>query len=205
MPTEKPGGPGGYVGGRPKDESKLSRKPEQIRRRLRRKGRTFMKDLDMLVDVGAFKPVDEWDLEELARGRPRDKNGKWVGRVPNWITTEITKEAKRRLMAETFGHLASHATTAVKVLVRLMTSTEVDDRGKPIVDPATQLKAAQFVLENILGKPKAVIELEAEAFTRSVLASAIVLDDGLPQDDAVVLDGEFTEEEWEEEDDQAGQ
>jgi hypothetical protein len=197
-----------YVGARPKDESKLSQDPKQIRVRLRRAAKGNAKrdgrmerDIQMLY----HKPIEDWDIEELARGRPRNAAGNFGGRPPAWITPTIQKEAKRRLLEETFGTLAGHAHTAIKTIVKLMTSTEVDEKGKPIVDARTQLAAAQFVIENIVGKPKAVMELQAEDFTRQALAGAIVLDDGDPQDH-LVIEGDIVEEEPEEEefDDDAG-
>lgn len=182
--------PGGYVGGRPKDESKLSRDPKQIRNRLRRAGRTLERDMEMLYN----KPMDEWDLEELARGRPRNKSGNFMGRVPGWCTPAIQREAKRRLMDVTYGSLAKYAQHAVKVIYDLMMSEEVDEKGRPLVDARTRLACAQFIVENIVGKPKAVIEVEAADMTRQLLASAIVLDDGKPQGHLQILEGEVVED-----------
>jgi hypothetical protein len=46
----------------------LSRKPKEIRDRLRR-GTDLERDLPMLYEVSQYhKPLSEWDLEELARG-----------------------------------------------------------------------------------------------------------------------------------------
>lgn len=194
--------PGGYVGARPKDESKLSRDPKQIRNRLRRRAtqpKAFKADLEMMYEAG-YKPVDEWDLEELARGKPRDKEGKFRGRPPRWITAEVAQEAKKRLVQETLGGLTRHVHSAIKAIAWLITCDEVDDKGKLIVDPATKLKAAMFVIENIAGKPKSVIEVEAADFTRRMIASAIILDDGTPQDHRVVLEGQIVDEEDEDDD-----
>lgn len=195
--------PGGYVGARPKDESKLSREPSQIRNRLRRKAtqpKAFKADLEMLIEAG-YKPVEDWDLEELARGKPRDKDGKFRGRPSRWITSEVAQEAKKRLVQETLGGLSTHVHSAIKTIAWLLTCDEVDDKGKLIVDPATKLKAAMFVIENIAGKPKAVVEVEAADFTRRMIASAIILDDGTPQDDRVVLEGQIVDDDEDEEDD----
>jgi hypothetical protein len=186
--------PGGYVGGRPKDESKLSTNPAHIRARLRRQNSTLNRDLELYAQHSGFKPVAEWDLIELAKGRPRNKDGAFRGPSPKWLTFEIAQEAKKRLLDETFGELAQYATRAVKVIYDLMLSDAVDDNGKPVVDAKTRLAAATFIVEHIIGKPKAVVELEATDFTRQALASAIVLDDGLPQDPEIVLEGEIVED-----------
>lgn len=179
--------------GRAKDPRTLSTNPTQIRRRLRRKHEHFQEDLELYKQHAGFKPVEEWDPEELAHGRPRNSAGDFRGRSPAWMTVEIAKEARRRLLDQAFGGLASHMNAAIKVVKELMESDEVDDRGRPIVDAATKLKAAIFVIEHIIGKPSSVIEIDGVDMTRQILASAIVLDDGKPQD-VVVLDGEFTED-----------
>lgn len=191
-----------YTGGRPNDESKLSRDPKQVRVRLRRAARKLTRPLDQIErDIAMiYRPVDEWDVEELSRGRPRGDDGSFRGPVPTWCTPIVQREAKKRLLDETFGKMVGHVDLAIKVLGKLMMSEELDDKGRPIVDPRTQLAAATFVIEHILGKPKAVIEIGSEDETRRMLAMAIMLDDGSPQDAPIVLQGES----WDtEEDDDA--
>lgn len=191
--------PGGYVGGRPKDSSKLSRNPAQIRNRLRRKQKTNSEDFQMYTELVWKKPIEEWDNEELARGRPRDKNGKFVGKSPSWATPAIAAEAKRRLMTHTFGKLAGHIDQAVVVIGNLLVSEEVDDKGRPIVDAKTKLAAATFIIEHTLGKPKALIELTENETTKTAIAAAIVLEDGAPQDaQHRIIDGELADDEEEE-------
>lgn len=193
--------PGGYVGGRPKDPSKLSTDPVQVRIRARRSAMKHARNPDdrMLdniredIEILYKKPITEWDLEELAHGRPRSRNGKFMGATPKWITPVVVREAKRRLMSEAFGNLAAHMEDAVQTIYNLMMSEEVDEKGKPIVDARTRLDAAKFIIENILGKPKAIIEVEGNDVTRAAIAAAIVLDDGLPQDMPRVIEGDFEE------------
>lgn len=194
-----------YVGGRPKDESKLSTNPKQIRVRLRRAAKgdkkrdgRMARDIEMLYQ----KPIEEWDLEELARGRPRNEHGNFRGRVPTWITPAIQKEAKRRLLDETIGQMAGHIGKAVKAIGELIESDEVDENGKPIVDARTKFAASAFVVEHFVGKPKAIVEVTADEETRAAFAAAIVLDDGT-DDSHLVLDGvDFTVNDEEPSDDE---
>jgi hypothetical protein len=188
-----------YVGARPKDESTLSRDPKQVRNRIRRKHKKWQNDVDIYINEIYQKPITEWDVEELAHGRPRSKNGSFQGKVPRWITPAVQQEAKRRLLHQTFGSLAGHMTSAVKCIGQLITSTEVDDNGKPLVDARTKLAASIFVIENIMGKPKAVVEVNGADLVQQALAAAIILDDGGEQDEQIVLDGEW--EETDQEDD----
>lgn len=181
-----------YVGSRPKDESKLSRDPKQIRIRLRRAAKGNAKrdgrmerDIEMLYQ----KPIEEWDLQELAHGRPRNAAGDFRGRTPTWVTPTIQKEAKKRLLDETLGDLAGHIGKAVKCIGDLIESDVLDENGKPIVDARTKLAASTFVIEHFTGKPKAFVEIDASDDTRAALAAAIVLEDGKDQSH-LVLEGE---------------
>lgn len=166
-----------------KSKEFLSTKPSQIRNRLRRKKGNYEEDLAMYAEHHpTFKPLSEWDLEELARGKPRNKNGGWSGRAPAWITPAVMEEAKRRLVSKTYEGISLHIDTALKVIHQLMTSEEVDDRGKPIVDARTKLAAATFILEHTVGKPRAQIDLnDGAGQQRKAIAAAIIEDDGLPQ------------------------
>ncbi|MET0416534.1 MAG: hypothetical protein ABW022_10995 [Actinoplanes sp.] len=186
-----------YVGARPKDTSGLSTKPSQVRRRLRRSTKNPQADDRVAHDMAILykKPIEEWDLEELAMGRARNKNGDFQGSAPKWITPRVVQEARRRLLDQTLGKMAGKIPKALEVIEGLMTSTEVDDKGKPIVDARTKLQAATFILEHFLGKPKAFVEiLETEKQVRSALVPAIILDDGFPQGHLTTIEGEIVED-----------
>jgi hypothetical protein len=190
-----------YVGGRPKDESRLSKEPRQIRNRLRRRATALEADMEMLYG----KPLEDWDLEELARGRPRASDGRFTGPKPKWISAAVQVEAKRRLLEETHGMLAGHVHQAVRTMADLMTSQELDDKGKPIVDARTRFAAAAFIIEHLIGKPVALADVKLMVDEpKQAIAAAIVLDDGLPQDVAPqVIEGDVVEddeEEWDDDD-----
>lgn len=192
--------PGGYVGGRPKDESKLSRNPKQIRNRLRR-GTALDADIKIYTEEVWKKPIEEWDMGELAYGRPRGPDGKFRGAAPKWITRHVQQEAKRRLLTMTMSQLAGHTDIAIKAISKLITSTEVDDNGKPIVDARTRFAAAAFIVEHVIGKPTAIIQVDASEDTKSAIASAIILDDGRPQGHLTIEGSVVEEDEMEEMDD----
>jgi hypothetical protein len=84
----------------PRPTSSLSQKPEHIRKRLRRREVPLKRDLEMLAN--SRKPMSEWDTEELARGRPRDKNGGFRGDTPKWITPLMLDE---EMLSLRFGAL----------------------------------------------------------------------------------------------------
>lgn len=194
-----------YVGGRPKDESKLSTDPRQVRIRLRRAARSKRVPdgrIDRDMAILGYKPVEEWDLAELAHGRPRNSKGTFAGTRPMWLTSRVQAEAKKRLGDVARIKVQAFLPHALKTVYELMTSNETDDKGKPIVDARTRLAAAQLVIEHVIGKPQANLNLTAtaEENLRTALIPAIVLDDGQPQDEPLVLEGEFTEETEDEDD-----
>lgn len=186
----------------PQDRSKLSHDPAQIRRRLRRAAGSLDGDLEEYTKATGFKPVEEWDLEELARGKPRNARGDFRGKAPTWIAPAITREAKRRLHDESFGMLAANAGKAVTVIVKLMEDRSLDDNGRPVVDARTKLEAAKFVIEHIIGKPKAVVEIDGSDRVAQFLARALVLDSG--EAAHPVIDGHLVANDEEEDDDDEG-
>ena len=187
--------PANYTGGRAKDPTRLSTDPGQIRRRLRR-GKNREEDIALYAEHSHyFKPVHEWDMEELAHGRPRGKTGTFQGRAPGWLTADIVREARKRLVDHTSGLLGKHVEFAVRTMIKLIRSEEVDEKGRPIVDAKTKLQACMFIIEHVKGKPQQFMELDASDNVRRMIASAIVLDDGAPQDEHVIIEGTTIEEE----------
>ncbi|KIR64738.1 hypothetical protein [Micromonospora haikouensis] len=162
----------------------LSRKPRRIRDRLRH-GTNPERDLAMLEEIG-YKPVSEWDNEELARGRPRNKRGTFAGPSPSWLSEAIQAEARKRLKERTFSAVMAHSEAVMKVLVDLATD--------PATPAGVRADIGKFIYEQLHGKAKAHVDVGAQAAPRVAIAAAIVLDDGLPQDTPAVLDGEYIED-----------
>lgn len=139
------------------------------------------------------KPVTEWDLEELARGRPRDKDGHFRGRTPTWITPALRSEAARRLKVEAMSYLSGHVDDAIKVLVDLM-------KNSP--DEKIQMDAAKFVIEHVIGKATAKVDIEVGNGVRELLADRVVtrdLETGALVDAHPVID--LMADEWSDDDD----
>lgn len=191
-----------YPSGRAHDEDSLSRKPQNIRNRLRRAARNAKasgdrsvldRELEIYREETGFKPVAEWDLEELAFGKPRNRVGGFGGRTPSWVSADVQREAKKRLHTHALGKLGGHIEIAIRTVLNLMISEETDEKGKPIVDARTKLAAAQFVIEHIIGKPTTVLEMDATDTVRQMFAAAIVLDDGRV-DSHLAIEGEVVED-----------
>lgn len=164
----------------------VSTTPQRARARLR--AQRDRSDRDIAILASHRKPLEEWDTEELARGRPRDQNGKFTGAPPKWITPAVVLEAKRRLQLRAFGDLTLCVDDAIKAVHKIIQSTAKDHEGRPIVSTRDKLDAAKFVIEMVLGKAKQRVDLEAGDTIKSLLASALVMPDGKP-----VIEGEAWE------------
>ncbi|WP_212993707.1 hypothetical protein [Actinoplanes auranticolor] len=139
----------------------------------------------MLVEVIGYKPVSEWDLEELGRGRPKNSDGSFPsGGKPKWITPMIEAERKKRLAEATHDALMAHSDAAMRVLGEL-----VDDPKTPA---NVRMQIAMFLYEQQHGKAASKVSLDATIGPRQAIASAIVLDDGLPQGH-LTIEGELAE------------
>jgi hypothetical protein len=172
-----------------KSDDRLSKKPQQIRNRLRRGAAKSDADLEMLMQNDSrWRPVEDWDYEELAHGRPRTKLGDFRGITPKWITPHVAAEARRRLRERAFAELSGHIGAALEVMRAIM-----DD---PNEDSRIRLDAAKFVVEQVLGKAKVSVDLESSNQVKTMLAAALILPSGEPAHP--VIQGDYIVEEDEE-------
>lgn len=181
----------------PGSKRPLSEKPSAVRRRIRTNGKKIERDVSML-----YKPIDEWDMEELARGRPRNKAGTFTGPAPAWLTPLIIKQAKDRLRVLTRDEVAVYSGDAVRVMHKLMTNEDTDFDGKPIVSPSVRLQAAAYLLDQTIGKPTTPVEVTGNVVLESLMAKVLVNEDGTPAHP--VIDAEVVEDEVEDDDEEGG-
>jgi hypothetical protein len=172
----------------------LSEKPPAVRARMRKSSKNLTRDVEML-----YKPVDEWDMEELARGRPRNRSGTFTGPRPTWISPLIIKEAQERLRVLTKQELSVFAGDAVRVIRELMLDDSIDDRGKPVVSDKVRMDAAKYVLDHTIGKPTNYVEVTGNVQLETLMATVLVNADGSPAHP--VIDGQVVEDEFDDDED----
>lgn len=148
--------------GRPKSMSK-----KQIRARARRHQKISEAELDKL-----YKPVEEWDEEELARGRPRASDGTFRGQSPSWITRQLHEEAMARFKGIVEGKMRERTVDAMKTVHWILSNEDVDEKGKPIIPASTKLDAAKFLIEHAVGKPTQRQEVDISVRLQALLATA---------------------------------
>lgn len=151
----------------------LSEKPGATRARMRKSTKNINRDIAILYK----KPVEDWDMEELAKGRPRSKDGKFTGPRPTWITPIILKAAQDRLRSLTRQELSTYAGDAVRVMHQLMTNEDTDYDGKPLVPPSVRLSAATYMLDQLIGKPTTPVEVTGNVVLQTLMADVLVNDD----------------------------
>ncbi len=165
-----------------------------------------------------WRPLYEWDLEELLMGCPRRDDGSWPrGPRPQWIEPWLAEELMRRFNEEAAKKLMSLLPGALAVLGSVLDQPATGDPGTaayytanqipwptdprtgenvtlPIgVDPRLKVDVAKWVGEQILGKAKQKVDVVVEERATTFLAERVVLDDG--RDAHPVIAGNLADDE----------
>lgn len=113
---------------------------------------------------------EDWDDEELKRGRRRDANGRFSGTRPTVVPLGVLREAHKRTLAEAERKLREGLPDAIEKLMELV-------RGKD-VDEGVQLKAIALVLDRVVGKEPISVSVNGgaapEAPWQGLMANSIV-------------------------------
>lgn len=148
--------------------------PKQIRARARRRANKTATLSDQEMEYLYKKPIDEWDLDELAQGRPRNAKGHFKGPKPGWITSAVHEESMAKYTAAVKGSMRATTVDALDILKQLINDDNVDDKGKPLVGASVKLDAAKFLIEHVVGKPTQRIESDVSVKLQSILGSVMV-------------------------------
>jgi hypothetical protein len=161
---------------RPQTEDGKLLTPKQIRARMRR--RQERRESLVLSDVEMAhlyqKPIEEWDMEELARGRPRNRQGKFSGPKPAYVTMAMHEQAMTLYTAAVKADMRGTTVTALEVIRDLIASNDTDANGKPLVSASTKLDASKFLLEHVIGKPTQRVENDVSVKLQGILGQVMV-------------------------------
>jgi hypothetical protein len=179
-------------GGRPitRDTAK------QIRARARRKQSIAHEELKKL-----YKPIEEWDHEELARGRPRAKDGSFKGAPPSYIDRALHEQIVRQFEQVVRNEMNGHTVAALTLIGKVLADEEVDERGRPLVAASTKLDAAKFLIEHVIGKPKQRVESDISVKLQGLLGTVMV-NPNHQTGGFELAQGYVEAESWEEDDDE---
>lgn len=167
---------------RPRDKRGRLLTPKQIRARARRKAnRTEIMTKEELEHLYPQKPIDEWDMDELAAGRPRNSKGSFTGPKPKWITREIHEQAMERFRLKIKEGMRGTTVYAMQKLAELLEDDEVDDKGKPLVSASTKADLIKFLIEHEVGKPTQRVESDVSVKLQGILGAVMVNPNELQQ------------------------
>lgn len=110
--------------------------------------------------------VTMWSDEELIRGQRRDRNGKWGGRPPTVIPAVIHHELVKRRMGEAGRLLNESLVDAVLLLRQVVTDNDADYSDR--------IKAANIVLERVMGKAPVQVNVTHEPPWAIALQNALI-------------------------------
>lgn len=148
--------------------------PKQIRARARRKRKRGQHLSQQEMDILFHKPIEEWDLQELAHGRPRNAKGHFSGPAPSWIDRTVYEQAMEKYKAAVKTSMKDTTVDALTMIKELINNEDVDEKGKPIVSPSTKLDAAKFLIEHVVGKPTQRIENDVSVKLQAILGQVMV-------------------------------
>lgn len=150
----------------------LTAKQIRARARRRRKRNEHLTEEERAVLYK--KPIDEWDLEELAHGRPRNSRGHFSGPAPTWIDRSVYEDAMQRYTAAVRTKMKASTVDALTVISNLINNEEYDDKGKPLVPASTKADLAKFLIEHVVGKPTQRIENDVSVKLQAILGQVMV-------------------------------
>lgn len=100
-------------------------------------------------------PVEDLDIEELSKGRLKDKNGNFSGRPPKFLPRQLIDAMRKEHYKRVNSVLEESLSDMVKVMRSIATDRKADD--------ATRLKAAIYVFERFMGKIPDRVNVSAES------------------------------------------
>lgn len=153
----------------------LSASKKQARARARR-AHARNQRIDAEIDL-LYKPLDEWDSEELAAGVPRELWGvKKAGQL-KWMPRAVHEQIVDRYQAIVKDEMRALTPAAIRMLQTLLESEEKDRRGKPVVSANVKLSIIQLLIEHVVGKPTQRIEADISVKMQAMLAHVMVVPD----------------------------
>jgi hypothetical protein len=163
----------GLIDDRDENEEGLVMTPKRIRARarraLKRGKRVSVVDMENL-----WKPIEDWDMEELARGRPRAADGSFRGRKPAYITRELHEQAMENFKSLVRTQMNGSTVDALMVLNSVLNNDEIDHKGRPVVPWSTKVDAAKWMVEHVLGKAVQPTTTDISIKLQSILGAAMV-------------------------------
>lgn len=147
---------------------------KQIRARARRAvGREGKRNTRLEIST-LHKPVEDWDMEELARGRPRGADGTFRGKIAKYVTREVHEAAMSRFKNAIRAGMNANAVQALATMDLILSNNDLDDKGKPVIPPSVKLQASQYLLDHVVGRSVQPTQTEISVKLQAILGSVMV-------------------------------
>ena len=146
----------------------------------RRRAAKKAENLGAEIAIVYEKPIEEWDDEEITRGRPRASDGTFRGRVPKWMTPTLQVERQRRLRQLMADDLGTFAADALRVIHSVMMDDRRDVDGKLVVPASVRVDAGKYLLDQFLGKAKVSVDVNEYNPLLELMGGILVNPDGEP-------------------------
>lgn len=147
-----------------------SKQKKQIRQRARRKLAKLSEDEQEAL---WGKDIGSWDLEELARGRPRADDGSFRGKAPGFISRQLHEEIVRRFEEIVRQEMNGYTVDALRMLETVLGDNTTDVKGRRNTPRSVQVDVAKFLIEHVIGKPKQRTEADISVKLQGILGMAI--------------------------------
>ena len=164
---------GRIIDDRDEDGEGLIMTSKRIRARARRHMRNGTKLMKEDADA-IWKPIEEWDMEELARGRPRAADGSFRGKKPAYVSRELHETAMDNFKQMVRSEMNGNTVDALLVLNEVLSNNDHDAKGRPVVGWATKVDAAKWMVEHVLGKAVQPTTSDISAKLQLILGAAMV-------------------------------
>lgn len=135
--------------------------------------------------------VEDLDDEELARGYPKDRGGKFRGRPPKMIPKELHDRMTRELLRRGQDMFRMEYQTAIEAMAKIA--------ADPTEKSADRIKAAQYIIERVAGKVPDKVEIAAADPWQQIIDRIVV--DGKGDGEELPVPKELPENPEETEDD----
>jgi hypothetical protein len=163
----------GLIDDRDENEDGLVMTPKRIRARARRAIKK-RKSIRVEDHNALWKPIEDWDMEELAHGRPRAADGSFRGRKPAYITRELHEQAMENFKSMVRSQMNGSTVDALMVLTGILTNQEYDAKGRPTVPASTKADVAKWMVEHVLGKAVQPTTTDISVKLQMILGAAMV-------------------------------
>ena len=159
---------------------------EKIRHNARRRAAKKAANLGSEIAIVYEKPIEQWDDEEIARGRPRGSDGTFRGRKPKWLTPALQAERQRRHRQLMADELSTFAGDALRVLHQVLMDKSTDDDGKARVPASVRVDVGKYLVDQVMGKATAQIDVTTHEPLMDLMGAILVNPDGKPSHHVVI-------------------